>query len=358
MDHTVTDAPRPFTVLRCEARPLISVVVPSYNRAHWLGGALESLIGQQTDGEFDYEIIVVDNASHDNTREVVQCEARDSAVPVRYFYSAKPGDAPTRNRGAAEARGQWLAFFDDDQFADPRWLLELLHAAQQAGAHIVGGPVHLDLSPQQLRTLGRVGRAALREIDFYPALQTYRGKDLPGTGNALVSRHVFRAAGPFDESMTAGGSDTEFFRQARLAGYELWYTPRAVIRHRIEPNRMTAEYLRWDALSGGALHSCELDYIERGRAAMVFFALARAGQALMVSRPLMLWGWLRRDPGQMLGRRIQCWRAEGYVRAALRRLLPRLCPQQLFFQWLEFRNGRTIGAAEQPVQTSEAEAVA
>ena len=49
--------------------PMISVIVPTYNRCHWLGGALESLFRQETGGDFSYEIVVVDNASSDATKE-------------------------------------------------------------------------------------------------------------------------------------------------------------------------------------------------------------------------------------------------------------------------------------------------
>src|SRR5690606_23720393 len=118
---------------------------------------------------------------------------------------------PTRNRGVAEARGQWLAFFDDDQFAEPDWLLELFNAAHTTGAGVVGGRVALDLPPEQLKRLGPVGRGALREVSYYDRLHPYEGKALPGAGNALVARKVFEAVGNFDESMINGGSDSDLF---------------------------------------------------------------------------------------------------------------------------------------------------
>ena len=62
--------------------PLISVIVPTYNRCHWLGGALESLFRQETGGDFSFEIVVVDNASSDATKETVERVAADAPVPV------------------------------------------------------------------------------------------------------------------------------------------------------------------------------------------------------------------------------------------------------------------------------------
>ena len=98
-----------------QSKTKISVIVPSYNRAYYLGGALKSLTTQETDDRIDYEVVIVDNASKDDTREVVESFAVTCDVPVRYLYEEKPGDAPPRNKGIRESDGQWLAFFDDDQ---------------------------------------------------------------------------------------------------------------------------------------------------------------------------------------------------------------------------------------------------
>ncbi len=111
------------------ATTLISVVVPTFNRAEMLGEALQSLIRQDTQGAFSYELVVVDNASTDSTKTIIQRAAQESPVSVRYIYHTTPGDAPSRNRGLAEARGKWIAFFDDDELAAPDWLYQLHLAA-------------------------------------------------------------------------------------------------------------------------------------------------------------------------------------------------------------------------------------
>ena len=112
---------------------LISVIVPTYNRCEMLADALASLFRQETNGEFSYEIVVVDNASTDATKAVVQQAAAEAPAPVRYVHHDVPGDAPPRNRGIAEARGTWIAFFDDDQLAAPDWLLQLLRRRGRRG---------------------------------------------------------------------------------------------------------------------------------------------------------------------------------------------------------------------------------
>jgi GT2 family glycosyltransferase len=318
--------------------PLLSIVVPTHNRALWLCEALETLVCQRTDGKFSYEILVVDNASTDTTATVVELLACGAPAPIRYFYQTTPGDAPTRNLGVRNARGAWIAFFDDDQFARCDWLLQLYETARQQDADVVGGAVQLDLSPEESGRLGRFCREALREIDYYDKIQPYTGKHLPGCGNALVSRRVFDALGAFDEAMINGGSDSDFFLRARAAGYPLLYTPHAVIRHRVPAERLTREYLRWDALQG-AENVAHLEHQRHGSAKTSLLAIARAGQAALVHVPLLAAAWCRGDQGGVLGRKVRLWRAEGYLRRALSLIAPRLFPQRNFLESLNFHKG-------------------
>ena len=324
-------------------RPLISVIVPTFNREEWIGEAVRSLNNQQTRSEFEIEVIVVDNDSNDETRHVVEQLASGKDVTIRYVHQSKPGDAPTRNAGINEASGEWLAFFDDDQLADPNWIWELYQTARQKRARIVGGPVHLDLTDQQLSQLGKVCRHSLRETRLYSHVRRYREQDLPGTGNALVAREVFKEVGTFDESMTHGGSDSDFFLRARRHGYALWYSPNASIRHRIAPSRLTPAYFRWDALSGGASHKAHFDYQEKGMLGLLLGCGLRCAYQSVVNLPLLVIALLRNNRGQVLDRKTLVWRTEGYVRKTLAILAPNLFQQRAFFESLEFRKGRETG---------------
>jgi succinoglycan biosynthesis protein ExoM len=316
-----------------------------------LHGALESLVRQETGDEFSYEVIVVDNASTDATETVVERVAAESSVPVRCFYHEVPGPASARNCGLANAQGEWLAFFDDDELATTDWLRQLYHGALETKAPIVGGAMQLDLPQETLNRLGRVVRqTSLREIDYYPTIHPYTENRLPGTNNALVARHAFDAVGIFDASRLCGGSDSDFFLRARAAGMELFYTPHAVVRHRVAPNRLTNEYLRWDARQGCSAFA-GLDFKFKGRVMLAAVCIARIVHAMLVVVPRLAWGWLRGDPGEVLGQKVRLWRTEGYVRGTLALLAPTWFPQRRYFADLEFRRGRVVG---QPVMHAEA----
>jgi len=100
--------------------PLVTIVLPTFNRASFLPGAFAS-IQKQTFS--DWELVVVDDGSGDSTREAVSAFAGSCAQPVRYVYQANQGPAAARNRGVREARAPYLAFFDSDDLWLPDYLM-------------------------------------------------------------------------------------------------------------------------------------------------------------------------------------------------------------------------------------------
>lgn len=332
--------------------PTISVVVPTFRRPDWLAEALATLAAQSqtsSEGAFDYDVWVVDNNSGDRTPEVVAAAAAAASVPIHYVCQTQPGDAPTRNAGIDESGQQpqaseFVAFFDDDQFAPNDWLANLFAAARQTQADIVGGPVKLQLSKAESQRLGRICREMLREIDFSPVRVAYRGKQLPGTGNALVRRSLLEQLGRFDESFTAGGSDSDFFLRARERGATLLYDPDSPIVHRVPEDRTTRAYFRWNALASGAEHCAKFDLEHHGRLGLLTRCLARLGQATAITLPRYTLARLSGNEGEVMGRRTLLWRCEGYARRTARELLG--LKQPAFFASLDMRAGRTVAEAD------------
>lgn len=326
--------------------PTISIVMPTFRRPDWLAEALGTLVAQDLPAGVSYDIWVVDNNSGDATPDVVAAAAAGSPVPVHYVLQTAPGDAPTRNAGIDASSGQWVAFFDDDQFAPADWLANLHAAAVATEADVIGGPVKLDLTDDEAARLGRICREMLREIDFSPVRTGYRGKQLPGTGNALVRRSLLKQLGRFDESFTSGGSDSDLFLRAREAGASLVYDPDAAIVHRVPADRTTRAYFRWNALASGAEHCAKFDLQNHGRLGLAARCLARVGQAAAVNVPAWAAAKLTGDTGAAMGRQTLLWRCEGYVRRTLRECFG--VRQQSFFDSLDMRAGRTVA---DPVST-------
>ncbi len=228
-------------------QPLISAIICTHNRASYLGAAIASLLNQTYAA---YEIIVVDNASTDATRTVV--EAYLPHPLLTYGYESTLGLSAARNRGAAIAQGSILAYLDDDAEASPHWLAALAAAFQQyPKAAIAGGPVSLLwptaapppdwLSPALAENLGAYDLGATLQRITDPG-QTPRGL------NYAVRQSFLASVGGFDRHLGRVGKnllsneELHLTQQALTRGYDVLFVPLAQVAHHVAPERL---HLGW-----------------------------------------------------------------------------------------------------------------
>src|SRR5688500_12577774 len=129
---------------RDPARPLVSVVIPTHRRPALLERCLSALDTQDYPTD-RFEIIVVEDGGPGEGQRVVERAARTSPVAVRYFGVPHGGPAAARNRGWRAARGEIIAFTDDDTIPHPRWLAEGVKSFT-VGADVVSGRTVVPLS--------------------------------------------------------------------------------------------------------------------------------------------------------------------------------------------------------------------
>ncbi|NEX91613.1 glycosyltransferase [Caulobacter sp. 17J65-9] len=224
----------------------VQVVVCTYNRAQHLDATLAALSRQQA-APMPWSVLVVDNASTDDTAAVV--EAWRGRVPgLRRVLEPEPGVTAARRRGARETEADWIAFVDDDNLLEPDWIAGAAAAiAAQPEAGGFGGRIVLDFEVPQPAFLKGFGfcfaeqdhGAVLCEVD-----------NLAGAG-MLLRRAALEACGWTRESLLAdrtggqliSGGDVEISQRVRGAGYALWYAPGCVLRHQIPASRMSRLYL-------------------------------------------------------------------------------------------------------------------
>lgn len=223
--------------------PDITVVVCTHNRAESLRQALASLYALETGGRFTYEVLVIDNASPDHTAAVIATAAAESQAPLRGVHEPKKGIVAARNRGVLEATGKWIAFFDDDQLADVRWLLELFSAAQEQQVRSVGGAVHLQLPSDCDRQLAPLVRTLLGESRWSEITTPYTRSTSPGAGNWLMERSLALEVGMFQAANQGRNEDSDLYRRICLAGESSWFVPAAIVHHIITPDRLEETYL-------------------------------------------------------------------------------------------------------------------
>lgn len=324
----------------------ISVVICTYNRADKLREALETAAQQETSGGLDYEVVVIDDGSTDHTKEVVESLAAEMKAPVRYVYQGgRGGIAPARNRGVEEAAHPWIVFFDDDQLADPHWLEHLAEVARAHGADCIGGPRCLDIAPEALAKLGPVCRGILGENLYEGPPEILTGKELPTTGNLLISKKIFDTVGIFDANAKSSGEDADLLGRARRAGFDIWTAPKAMVAHMIPEYRLTEPYFRWVSLRWGNQFA-RMDHNRGGLPRVLAQCAGRVAQALLLNAPKLALALARGDAAGAIDRKILLWRAWGYVRTSLHLLSPALFPQKQFLEQLHFRNERALFGKE------------
>jgi glycosyltransferase involved in cell wall biosynthesis len=106
-------------------QPAVSIILPTYNRARFLPQAIESIRAQQF---FDWELIIVDDGSTDETPELIQRLTADIGQPVRYLRQENQGAYAARNTGLDHSRGKYIAFFDSDDIWLPHHLKDCAEA--------------------------------------------------------------------------------------------------------------------------------------------------------------------------------------------------------------------------------------
>lgn len=205
----------------------ISVIVPVRDGARTLESCLRRLAHQTRTPD---EVIVVDNGSRDGSGALARGVAdRTAGLPLRVLHEPRPGASVARNRGAAAASGDLLAFTDADCEPTADWLDRLV-AACGAGIGAVAGRVR-PAPPQSaveafaaLYTL-RMGDQGFDSTEFTPL----RG-GFP-TANLGVRREVFVALGGFDESIRIYGEDYDLCARIYQQGHAIRYEPRAIVLH-------------------------------------------------------------------------------------------------------------------------------
>jgi len=238
--------------------PVLTVVVATHNRATLLPRCLEALQNQSGIERTNLDVVVIDNRSTDDTKAVVEAFA-GRAVPVRYLFEPTLGLSVARNTGLAAARAPFVAYVDDDAFAEPQWAEAVLAAfsAHNTGVAVVAGRVYpeWEVTPPSCMTRYLEALYTVHDRGEEPRLMT-SGEYFVGA-NMAFRRTILQELGGFEARLGRIGSsllsNEETHLRDRLAalGYQCAYAPRAVVHHHIGKGRLTPEYIRKRLLAQG-----------------------------------------------------------------------------------------------------------
>lgn len=229
---------------------LVSAIICTHNRRDLLAKTVYSLQGQHFPKNL-YEIIVVDNASTDGTRDLVEEMRSSSKVRIRYIHEARLGVSHARNAGLEAAHGELTAYIDDDEEADPSWLQGIVDAfsAVEPEPGIVFGPVNPSWERKPPDWLSDEFRGYLSIVAFEPKPAFVTQLDWFPEGNSAFRTHVLRSIGGFATEFgrkggrLLGGECLRVQERLLAMGYELYYQPSMGVKHFIPAERMSVSWL-------------------------------------------------------------------------------------------------------------------
>jgi glycosyltransferase involved in cell wall biosynthesis len=307
----------------------ITVIVCTYNRCHTLAQALNSLAAQTMPEPVEWEVLVVDNNSSDQTGEVVKDFCRRHPSRFRYLFQPQSGKSHALNMAIREARGDVLAFTDDDVAVDPIWLYNLTAPLDDDNWAGVGGRTFPGqpfspprwLSIEEPYNLGGA-LCALFDLGDKPC----ELRRAPYGTNMAFRKAMFEKYGGFrldlgpspNRDIPRPNEDTEFGRRLMAAGEHLRYEPSALVTHPVPEDRVKKEFfLTWwfDYGRAGAREigkRPDICGIPRH-----YFTLLKTGTLLAVAR-MPRW-ILTLNPKLRFYRKCFAWKSAGEIAELYRR---------------------------------------
>lgn len=225
----------------------LTVAVATYRRPLLLRQCLESL-GSQEGVYGTWTVLVVDNDPEGSARRIVERFASSASMRVRYELEPRPGIAAARNAAVrCSASARMLAFIDDDEVAESRWLAELVSSMARHDADVVQGQVRSQLEPG--------GPMWVVEGGFFDRSAEPDGAMLTTaiTGSVLVKLEALPGSEPFDHRFgTTGGEDTMLFAELSARGRRIVSAPAARVVEHVPLERQRVGWLvRRNLRSGG-----------------------------------------------------------------------------------------------------------
>ena len=313
-------------------RPLSAcVLICTYQRAALLAETLDSLRLEQS--RRAWSVLVVDNNSTDDTRQVVERAAASFPVTLRYVFDSRQGKSHALNTGVERCDADVVLFTDDDVRVSPGWVDAACRSLDDdERLDYTGGPVRPlwgGTPPEWLdRTRGDLwGTLAILDYGNEPFVFE-DSRRVPLGANMAVRRRLIEQIGGFHPELgrrgrsLLGQEQAEFFARARAFGARGRYVPEMEVQHHVPAHRLTRSYFRswwyWKGVSRArvdAMHQrtelgldlTEVPYVARVPRFMWGLLVRDSAQTLQAA--------LRRDTQEAVRREMRCAYALGYVRA-------------------------------------------
>jgi glycosyltransferase involved in cell wall biosynthesis len=233
---------------------LFTAAIRTYNGADRLPLLLESLRDQIDADTIDWEVVIVDNNSTDQTAQVIQAYQQNwpQQIPFHYIFEPQQGAAIARRRAIQAAQGKFIGFLDDDNIPAANWVAAAVAFSQ---AHPRAGafgsrilPVYEVEPPPNFGRIAHYLPTMERKNSFH--YDSYK-RGLPVGAGLVIHKQAWLEnvpadliiQGPIGKGFGLKGEETEGLSHLKASGWELWYNAEMVIHHHIPKWRLEREYL-------------------------------------------------------------------------------------------------------------------
>jgi len=228
--------------MQVNKEPAVSVVICTYNRDKFIGEALNCLAKQTLPAE-QFEVIVVDNKSTDNTAAITKkFIAEHPELNMRYVAEPNKGLSFARNRGIEEAKAAIITYIDDDAEVIPGFLQSIVNfmQADKTVAGIGGKVIPKYSESEEPKWMSRYLDGMVGRIDYGDATKRF-GSNMkyPGGCNMTYTREILQKAGGFNNKLTFRADDKYIFFQVTKYTDNIYYLPEAALYHNIDKERLT-----------------------------------------------------------------------------------------------------------------------
>jgi glycosyltransferase involved in cell wall biosynthesis len=236
-----------------------SVVICAYNRAQLLSLCIESINALNFPKE-NYEVLIIDNNSTDNTADI--CKAaitKFSLLTIRYFHEPNQGVAYSRTRGAKEAKGNIIAYIDDDCLADANWLNEIVNFYNSHEECMSsGGRIIPEYRVPVADWFGKYFWGLVGNYDLSRSVFQMKGVRYPSGANMHFRKTAFEKYGYFDSDLgrsgksLMAGEEKAMYLKLIHANEKVFYLPQVIVYHHVEANKFDKEYVKRHSMGIGA----------------------------------------------------------------------------------------------------------
>jgi glucosyl-dolichyl phosphate glucuronosyltransferase len=230
---------------------LISIIICSYNRADYILNAIDSLVKQDFDTS-NFEIIVVDNNSKDNTKFLVENYIKNNQRHhIIYINETNQGASFARNNGASIAKGKLYCFIDDDAIAQPDFLknIEIFYQANESIAGFGGRIIPLYI-PEEPKWMSHYTSSLVGNFNYSNKAVEFNKNRYPLESNMIVTAQAFHQVNGFNiklpgvvGTLRIGGEGKDFFMRMKACEHQIFYVPNIIVLHVVETKKLTREYM-------------------------------------------------------------------------------------------------------------------